>query len=63
VFAGDAPAQVLRILELCGWRELSGLEAKPARDMSLGTDSGAAGTTAPGRFPAKLSDQGPELGG
>jgi anti-anti-sigma regulatory factor len=58
-----APAQLLRALELSGWRELPRLEVRLEGDQGRSTDAGAAGTTAPGQSPGKLSDQGPELAG
>jgi anti-anti-sigma regulatory factor len=44
-----APAQLLRVLDLCGWRDLPGLEVRLERDQSRRIDSGASGTAAPGQ--------------
>jgi anti-anti-sigma factor len=58
-----APAPLVRVLELCGWRDLPGLEVRLESDRSRAIDPAACGTTAPERYPAMLSDQGPELAG
>jgi anti-anti-sigma factor len=40
-----ASAQLLRVLELSGWRELPGLDVRPARDSSRCIDVGLSGDT------------------
>jgi anti-anti-sigma factor len=53
-----ARAQLVRVLELCGWRDVPRLEVRPEGVQSPGIGSCASGATVPGRFPAKMSGPG-----